>query len=191
MSDNFRKYGELFQVDEVHFEEFFSLLKNHTLEKSEFFLQQEEKCHYIGFVKSGLMRSYYDNENGNDISFNFHFDNQFFTDYESILCDKKSKLNIQSIHKSELLLLHKDDLQELYSKESYWQEFGRKMTEKLYLDAKKRIEDLLYYSPGKRYTKLLQENPLIFQEIHQKHIASYLGVTPQSLSRIRKRIFTN
>lgn len=191
MSDNFQKYGKLFQVDAEHFEEFFSLLKSITLEKSDFFLQQEEKCQYIGFVKDGTMRSFYNNENGNDISFIFHFKNQFFTDYESILCDKKSNLNIQAIHKSELLLLHKDDLQKLYNKEAYWQEFGRKMTEKLYLDSKKRIEDLLYYTPEKRYTNLLKENPLVFQEIHQKHIASYLGITPQSLSRIRKRIFTN
>jgi CRP-like cAMP-binding protein len=191
MSDNFQKYGSLFQVDEEHFDEFFSQLKSITLEKSEFFLQQEEKCQYIGFVKNGTMRSFYNNENGNDVSFIFHFNNQFFTDYESILCDKKSKLNIQAIHKSELLLLHKDDLQKLYNKDAYWQEFGRKMTEKLYLDAKKRIEDLLYYTPEKRYKNLLKENPLVFQQIHQKHIASYLGITPQSLSRIRKRISTN
>ncbi|WP_240723453.1 Crp/Fnr family transcriptional regulator [Flavobacterium sp. GT3P67] len=118
MSDNFQKYGGLFQVDVEHFEEFFSLLKSITLGKSEFFLQQEEKCQYIGFVKNGTMRSFYNNENGNDISFIFHFHNQFFTDYESILCDKKSKLNIQAIHKSELLLLHKDDLQKLYNKEA-------------------------------------------------------------------------
>ncbi|MCV9929799.1 cyclic nucleotide-binding domain-containing protein [Flavobacterium sp. LS1R49] len=189
MSDNFQKYGSLFQVDAEHFDEFFSQLKSITLEKSEFFLQQEGKCEYIGFVKNGTLRSFHNNENGNDISFNFHFNNQFFTDYESLLFDKKSKLNIQAIHKSELFLLHKDDLKKLYTKGIYWQEFGRKTKEKLYLDAKKRIEDLLYYSPEQRYTNLLKESPLIFQEVHQKHIASYLGITPQSLSRIRKRIF--
>jgi signal-transduction protein with cAMP-binding, CBS, and nucleotidyltransferase domain len=135
MSDNFQKHGKLFQVDVEHFEEFFSLLKSSTLEKSEFFLQQEEKCQYIGFVKNETMRSYYNNENGNDIILFFILTISSFTDYESILCDKKSKLNIQAVHKSELLLLHKDDLQKLYNREAYWQEFGRKMTKKLYLDA--------------------------------------------------------
>lgn len=188
MSDNFQKYGNLFQVDQEHFDDLFSVLKSTTLEKSDFFLQQEEKCEYIGFIKNGTLRSFHSGENGNEISFNFHFNNQFFTDYESLLFDKKSKLNIQAIHKSELFLLHKDDLKALYNKGIYWQEFGRKTKEKLYIDAKKRIEDLLYFTPEKRYTNLLNENPLIFQEINQKHVASYLGITPQSLSRIRKRI---
>ncbi|MFH6998827.1 Crp/Fnr family transcriptional regulator [Flavobacterium sp. FlaQc-57] len=188
MSDNFQKYGDLFQVDKEHFDDLFSVLKSTTLEKSDFFLQQEEKCEYIGFIKTGTLRSFHSGENGNEISFNFHFKNQFFTDYESLLFDKKSKLNIQAIHKSELFLLHKDDLKALYNKGIYWQEFGRKTKEKLYIDAKKRIEDLLYFTPEKRYINLLNENPLIFQEINQKHVASYLGITPQSLSRIRKRI---
>ena len=134
------------------------------------------------------MRSYYINENGDDISFIFHFDNQFFADYESILCNSVSYLNIQAMEDSELLLLDKNDLQNLYEKEMYWQKFGRLMTEKIYLDTKKRLENLLYYSPEKRYTNLLEENPLVFEKIPQKYIAGYLGITPQSLSRIRKRI---
>ncbi|MNP78852.1 hypothetical protein D3C76_1765610 [compost metagenome] len=62
------------------------------------------------------------------------------------------------------------------------------MTEVIYLGAKKRIEELLYYSPEIRYNNLLAENAQIFQLVAQKHIASYLGVKPPSLSRIRRRI---
>jgi len=190
-SENFKKYGKLFDVDEEHFEEFYSLLRHVNFAKSEYFLRKGETCNYLGFVTKGSMRSFYINESGKEISFMFHFENQFFTDYESILRNKKSNLNIQSQEKAEVLLLHKDDLQKLYSKEPYWQEFGRKMTEKIYLDAKKRIENLLYHSPEKRYINLLQENPSAFQHVPQKHIASYLGITPPSLSRIRKRISIN
>ncbi|MXD03670.1 Crp/Fnr family transcriptional regulator, partial [Escherichia coli] len=81
---------------------------------------------------------------------------------------------------SEIMLLHKDDLQKLYRKEAYWQEFGRKMTEVIYLSAQKRIEELLYYVPERRYYNLLSENPQVFQLIPLKHIASYLGIKPQS-----------
>ncbi|SHM07570.1 Crp/Fnr family transcriptional regulator [Flavobacterium saccharophilum] len=189
MSENFQKYSKLLQIDIEHFEDFFSLLRCITLEKGELFLKQDDECQYIGFVKHGTMRSFYISESGNDISFNFHFINQFFADYESLLYYKKSKLNIEAVQRTELLILHKEDLKKLYEKGAYWQEFGRKMKEKLYIDAKKRIEDLLYYTPEKRYINLMTENPSIFQEISQKQIASYLGVTPQSLSRIRKRIF--
>ncbi|WP_229660169.1 MULTISPECIES: Crp/Fnr family transcriptional regulator [Flavobacteriaceae] len=188
MNDNFQKYGDLFQVDLEHFDEFYGLLKERTLKKSEFFLKQGKKCKHLGFVKSGTLRSFYINESGEDQSFNIHSKNQFFTDYESILNNKTSKLNIQALRKTEMLLLHKNDLQKLYLKEAYWQEFGRKMAERIYLDAIKRIENLLYFSAEKRYINLLEESPEIFRNVPQKHIASYLGITPQSLSRIRRRL---
>ncbi|AQX11018.1 Crp/Fnr family transcriptional regulator [Elizabethkingia meningoseptica] len=185
--DNYETYGPLFLVDKEHYAEFCGLLKKISLKRSEYFLKEGELCEYLGFLKSGLMRTFYNNENGADINFNFHFNHHFFTDYESILKGVKSKMNIKALEDSEILLLHKDDLQKLYQKEAYWQEFGRKMTEVIYLSAKKRIEELLYYSPEKRYSNLLTENPQIFQLVAQKHIASYLGIKPQSLSRIRNR----
>ncbi|MBL7733851.1 MAG: hypothetical protein JNL51_00200 [Chitinophagaceae bacterium] len=86
------------------------------------------------------MRSFYNSETGAEISFMFHFNDYFFSDYGSILCNKKSNLNIQAMEDTEILLLHKNDLQKLYDRDTYWQEFGRKMTEKIYLDAKLRIE---------------------------------------------------
>ncbi|KQC00826.1 Crp/Fnr family transcriptional regulator [Pedobacter sp. Hv1] len=188
MTENFNKYGASFFVDEAHFEELFLLLKSVTLKKNNFFLKSGEKCKYLGFVESGTMRSYYINENGIEKNFDFYFDRNFFTDYESILCNTKSNLNIQALEETKILLLNKEDLQKLYLKEAYWQEFGRVMAERIFLNAKKRIEDLLYYSPERRYTNLLKEAPLVFEKIPQKLIASYLGITPQSLSRIRNRI---
>ena len=188
MLHNYKKYGELFQVDQEHFEEFSSLLEHTELLKSEFFLKQGEKCKYLGFIKSGTIRGFYINDQGREINFGFYFENEFFTDYESILCDSVSNMNIQAIENCEILLLNKDDLQKLYKKEAYWQKFGRLMSEKIYLDAKKRIDDLLCYSPENRYLNLLKKEPELIQKIAQKHIASYLGVTEQSLSRIRSRI---
>ncbi|MDH6254276.1 CRP-like cAMP-binding protein [Chryseobacterium sp. H1D6B] len=188
MLDNYKKYGELFQVDLEHFEEFFSLLEYRKIDKSEFFLKQGDKCRYLGFIKSGTIRSFYINDQGREINFSFHFENDFFTDYESILCDSLSNINIQTVENCEILLLNKEDLQTLYQKEAYWQQFGRIMSEKIYLDAKKRIEDLLCNSPEKRYLNLLKKDPIVVQKIPLKYIASYLGVTEQSLSRIRGRI---
>ncbi|WP_153399128.1 Crp/Fnr family transcriptional regulator [Chryseobacterium vaccae] len=185
--NEYATYGPLFLVDEAHYEEFCGYLQEAVYKKSDFFLQEGDECQYLGFLKTGFMRTFYLNENGEDVNFTFHFDNYFFTDYESILCSTRSKMNIKAVRDSEVLLLHKDDLQKLYQKDAYWQEFGRKMTEVIYLNAKKRIEELLYYSPEKRYHRLLTENPKIFQLVAQKHIASYLGIKPQSLSRIRNR----
>jgi CRP-like cAMP-binding protein len=187
-SNNYQKYGELFQVDPDHFEEFYALLHDTKLSKSDLFLKQGEKCKYLGFIKKGTIRCFYINDQGREINFGFYFENEFFTDYESILCDTVSNMNIQALEDSEILLLSKEHLQDLYKKEAYWQQFGRVMSEKIYLDAKKRIDDLLCYSPENRYLNLVKKQPALFQKIAQKHIASYLGVTEQSLSRIRSRI---
>lgn len=188
MSENYKRYGDLFQVDATHFEEFYALLKDTRLLKSDFFLKEGEKCKYLGFIRKGTLRCFYINDQGREINFGFYFENEFFTDYESILCDTVSNMNIQALENCEILLLSKEDLQDLYKKEAYWQQFGRVMSEKIYLDAKKRIDDLLCYSPENRYLNLLKKQPELVQKIAQKHIASYLGVTEQSLSRIRSRI---
>ncbi|MEL1199046.1 cyclic nucleotide-binding domain-containing protein, partial [Staphylococcus epidermidis] len=80
---------------------------------SDLFLKEGEQCEYLGFLKEGLMRTFYINENGEDINFNFQFNHHFFTDYESILQNVKSKMNIKALKDSEIMLLHKDDLQKL------------------------------------------------------------------------------
>lgn len=185
---NFENYGKIFKVDKVHFDEFTNLLKEKTIQKSEYFLEFGKTCNHLGFVVNGTLRSFYISEEGVEKSFNFHTNNHFFTNYESFLQNTPSKMFIQAVENTEVLLLHKIDLKKLFKKEFYWQEFGRIMAEIMFLESQKRIEDLLYFSPEKRYLELLEKNPNIFQKIPQKHIASYLGITPQSLSRIKKRI---
>ncbi|WP_426473869.1 Crp/Fnr family transcriptional regulator [Chryseobacterium balustinum] len=188
MDDNFQQYKNVFRLDTFYFDQLFPLLKIRRIKKSEYFIRQGDHCQYFAFVKHGSLRSFHINEEGNDISYNFHFSGQSFTEYESLLQNKESALNIQALEDSELFLLHKEDLKNLYSIDPYWQAYGRQMKEFLYMDSKKRIEDLLYHSPEKRYKNLLEKSPHIFRIVPQKYIASYLGITPQSLIRIRKRI---
>ncbi|KMQ61662.1 Crp/Fnr family transcriptional regulator [Chryseobacterium angstadtii] len=178
----------MFLVDEAHYTELCSYLKKVTFKKDDFFLKEGEYCRYVGFLKCGLMRSFYNKDCKADINVNFHLDHSLITDYDSILFGIKSKINIKAIEDSEVFLLHKNHLQDLYRKDPYWQEFGRKMAEVVYLHAKRRVENLLCRSPEQRYHQLLLENPKIFQLMSQKHIASYLGIQPQSLSRIKRRI---
>ncbi|MCT2563647.1 Crp/Fnr family transcriptional regulator [Chryseobacterium herbae] len=184
ITEEYATYGSLFLVDEEHYVELCRYLNKVIFKKADFFLREGECCEYLGFLKSGLMRSFYDK----DINVNFHLENSLITDYDSILFGVKSRISIKAIEDSEVFLLHKDHLQNLYDKDVYWQEFGRRIAEAVYLHAKRRIEGLLCISPEQRYHQLLLENPKILQLIPQKHIAGYLGIQPQSLSRIRKRL---
>lgn len=185
-------FSEHFMIPHAFLNDILSIITIKEVKKSEFVLSADENCAFIGLVLDGSLRTYYVNQEGDEISFLFHFNNQIedlvFTDYESFLLGTKSKLNIQVLEDATVGIINHEDWNQLCQKHIFWIEFSKKMTEKVYLSAKKRVEDLLYFSPESRYLNLLHDNPLIFQKIPQKFIASYLGVTPQSLSRIRKRI---
>lgn len=189
------KLQSLLQMEKEPFTELYSLLQYQEIKRNDFVLKEGEICKFIGLVDNGSLRTFYINENAEEVNFLFHFNQKIedivFTDYESFLLSTPSKLNIQALENCSFYLIPHQDWQNLCNKSSYWQMFATKMTEKAYLSAKKRVEDLLYYSPENRYIKLLQSNPQIFQKISQRHLASYLGITPQSLSRIRKRISIN
>lgn len=191
----YKKIQSLFGIEEELFEGFYALLEFKSVKKNDFVLQEGQVCKFIGLIQEGSMRTYYINENEEEVNFLFHFDQRIedtvFTDYESFLLNIPSKLNIQALEDCIVSTMSQENWITLSNTNLYWQQFSKKMTEKAYLSAKKRVEDLLYYSPENRYLKLLKENPIIFQKISQRHIASYLGITPQSLSRIRKRICIN
>ncbi|SFC38963.1 cAMP-binding domain of CRP or a regulatory subunit of cAMP-dependent protein kinases [Flexibacter flexilis DSM 6793] len=189
------KLQSLLQMEKEPFTELYSLMQSQEIKRNEFVLKEGEICKFIGLVNNGSLRTFYVNEHAEEVNFLFHFNQKIedivFTDYESFLLSTPSKLNIQALENCTVYFIFQEDWQNLCNKNIYWQMFSKKMTEKAYLSAKKRVEDLLYYSPENRYIKLIQDNPLIFQKISQRHLASYLGVTPQSLSRIRKRISIN
>jgi CRP-like cAMP-binding protein len=188
----YNKLQSLLEIETKEFDEFYSLLKFSQIKKNDFALMEGDTCNFIGLLIEGSLRTYYVNEKGEEMSFLFHFNQNIedivFTDYESFLLGTKSKLYIQALENSNVCLISNEDWNKLCNKNLFWLLFSKKMTEKVYLSAKKRVEDLLYYSPENRYLKLLKENPAIFQIMPQKYVASYLGITPQSLSRIRKRI---
>lgn len=190
----YNRLQKLLEIDNPAFDELYSLFEFKEIKKNDFVLKENDTCKFIGLLEEGIMRTFYINEKGEEVSFLFHFDQRIediaFTDYESFLLGTKSKLNIQALENSKVCFIKIDDWINLCNKNLFWLYFSKKMSEKVYLSAKKRVEDLLYYTPENRYLKLLKENPLIFQMIPQKYIASYLGITPQSLSRIRSRIIT-
>lgn len=184
-------YSFFFGMTPQRWKEFSSRLVSRSIPRNGFFLQKDEYCCYVGIVETGTLRTYYIDENGNEISFLFHLKNGLFTDYESVITGNPSRLYIRAIEASTVLLIHKSDLHALYSSEDYWQQFGRQMAECIYLSAKKRVEDLLFLTAENRYMQLLKQHPEIFQHVPQKYIASYLGIQPQSLSRMCKRIALN
>lgn len=166
---------------------FSSCMKVLKVQKKETFLFKGENCNWVAFINQGIIRAYYvadDQEKTAD----FLFQGNWISDYVSFLTHTPCKFNAEALEECELLLLYKEDMQRLYKSSQNAERFGRLIAENLFIHLNKRIYSFLTQTPEERYTNLLKRRPNVVQRIPQHYIASYLGVRPESLSRIRKKM---
>ena len=166
-----------------------SLFKEKTYKKGDFFLADGQICKQVGFVTKGLLR-YYINHDGEDKTYDFAQENNFVCNYESFIPRAPSTKNIQALEDCEILQISYDDLQLFYKSISQAERFGRIVIEQVFIQTLKDLSSFYTDTPELRYEKILKKHPDLLQRMSQYHIASYVGVKPQSLSRIRKRIST-
>ncbi len=161
-------------------------LKSFT--KGELILRENEVCDKIFFLNKGFVRMYYVDENGNEINYRFTDSCNFFVDFQSFLIKKPSRFFWQAMQKVEVITISYQIVQEIYKTSATWNLFGRLMAEQVYLQLNERVEMLLFMQPEERYMQMLQKYPNIISQVPQLHIASFLGIKPETLSRIRKRL---
>ena len=142
---------------------------------------------YLSFIESGIVRFYIPGEE-NDLTFSFSFDKEFTCAYDSFLTQSPSEYELQALSDTVVWQITYDDLQKVYADTTAGNYLGRFASEKLFLAKSKRELSLLKYNAKERYLKLFLEQPAILRKIPLKYIASYIGVTPQGLSRIRRQI---
>lgn len=174
-------------LDKKEQDHFVSKLTIKHYKKKELVLREGEICRYAYFINSGCFRYYY-TVDGQENTAQFFFENGWYTDYESFLLEKPTQQSIQTLEPTELVLLTARDLQQLYMDIPKFERFGRLMAENAFLGIRKRSEMMENQTPEERYLHLMQERPKVFERIPQHYIASYIGIQPPSLSRIRKRI---
>lgn len=158
------------------------------LEAKQNILLPPDVCKFIAFIKLGSARTYRVDNHLTETNLLLCAENEFITDYESFITQKSAKLYIETLEESELIFLDHKGLMTLYESSFYWNKFGRLISEQIFINSKRRTEALLFQSPKERYLELIANQPAFFQKYPLKHIASYLGITPQSLSRIRKQL---
>jgi CRP-like cAMP-binding protein len=166
-----------------------SLFKEKTYMKGELFLAEGQICKQVGFVTKGLLR-YYINHDGEDKTYDFAQENNFVCNYESFIPRKPSTKNIQALENCQILQISYDDLQLFYQSINHAERFGRIVIEQVFIQTLKDLSSFYTDTPELRYENILRKHPDLLQRMSQYHIASYVGVKPQSLSRIRKRIST-
>lgn len=146
-----------------------------------------EPCTSVWFVEQGLFRTYRI-ISGEDATFRFFLSGEFFSDYQSYLTNTPATLSVQSLTNGTALVFKKDDILELYDTYPRLERLGRIMAEHTYLYIVERLKQFQVDDLETRYTKLISSAPELFQSVPLHYIASFLGVKPQSLSRIRAKI---
>ncbi|MFC0183117.1 cAMP-binding domain of CRP or a regulatory subunit of cAMP-dependent protein kinases [Pseudarcicella hirudinis] len=163
-----------------------ALFKPLSLGKEGYFLKVGNRCNQVAFINSGILRNYYPNEKGEETTCHFALPNDFITSFPSLTTNNPSTENIQALSPAELLVIDKQDLEMLYEKIPATQEFGRKAAENLTITMEKRIALFLNNTAEERYHFLMKYNPILIQTVPLQYLATYLGITPQHLSRLRK-----
>lgn len=166
---------------------FSSKLVRQELPKKHFLLKVGQIEKYLSFVESGIIRFYIPKEE-NDLTFTFIFNNGFVSAYDSFLTGQPSIYNVETLTQTTIWRLSFDDLQTIYTETEVGNTLGRKSAEDLFLKKSKRELSLLTQTAEQRYLNLFKEQPHLLQLIPLKYLASYIRITPQALSRIRKRI---
>jgi CRP-like cAMP-binding protein len=158
------------------------------LKPKHFYLHSNSIQKEIGFLYSGLMRSFYIDNNGNEISVNFIRKNSFATDYPAFITQTPCKYYFQCIEHTIIVNLSYKHIQEGYEKFPILERYGRLVTEEVLKMQQRRIDRFLFDNAEKRYLNFIDEYPDLFNRVSLSYLASYLGIERQSLTRIRKKL---
>jgi CRP-like cAMP-binding protein len=187
--DNLKKFIENYTSLPAHeWKQILECFKKRIIKKDEIVLTEGTVCRHLYFVESGLLR-FYINKDGNDITKFFTEAPYFFTSQASFNTQKPATENIQAIEQSTVWQITYNQTNELFNLKS-WSDFARKITQEVQFFTEEILQDLQTETAEFRYERMLKNNPSLLQRIPLKYLASYFGIAPQSLSRIRKKLAT-
>ena len=159
-----------------------------TLKKKEFLLQDNKVCNFIAFIAVGSIRHFHVKD-GNEKTCDISFEDNWVTDFQSFTYETLGKMNLQAMEETTIFLIHKQNLYKLYKQCPKYETFGRIMAENVAQKATEIAMSLSSEKPEERFQNLIAKQPDLFQRVPQKYIANFLGISPESLSRIRNRVF--
>ncbi|MDB5191733.1 MAG: cyclic nucleotide-binding protein [Segetibacter sp.] len=184
----FKKLAEKITLTTEEVDLFKTYLTPKKLRRKQYLLQEGDVCKYSAFVEKGALRSYTIDEKGNEYIIQFALEGWFIGDMYSMLTGEPATQNIDAIEDSELVLISKQAEEEIMKRIPKYEHFMRLLLQNAYIAAQRRFNHMASLSTEERYTKLLNTYPEIVQRVPQHMIASYLGLTPETLSRARKQM---
>lgn len=183
----FAQLRTLIPLTEADFAALRAVLQPRELARQQQLLRAGEVCRAVAYIEQGGLRYYYHTARGEERTGQFFFEGEWYTDYDSFLDQAPARQFIEALEPSRVWLLARPDLYRLYDERPVFERFGRLMAERAYRGSRGRSAHLLNQTPTERYEQLLRERPQLVQRVSQRLLASYLGIQPESLSRIRAR----
>lgn len=181
-----REIGRRFSpVPEAEWPRLESLARPMRLAKGEWFLRPGDDARRFAVVRQGLLRLYYIDEAGAEATKAFRGAPDFASAYRELLRGEPSRTYVQAVEDSELLVFDFPRLERLYAGQAWWERLARLVAERHFLDKEQREYEFLQLSAARRYALFLEAMPDVARRVPQYMVASYLGVTPVALSRIR------
>lgn len=171
------------ELDFIH-----SNLSISMFNKKESYLQSGQIQKAMGFVHSGLLKSYYIDDKGKKVTISFICENTYASDYPSFIQQKPSKYCIETIEPTTIVNLPYLKIQEAYKRFKNFELYGRLIAEQILIKKQDRIESFLFENAEERYLHFIKNNHNIINRISISDLSSYLGIERQSLSRIRKKV---
>ncbi|PXY47073.1 Crp/Fnr family transcriptional regulator [Flavobacterium hydrophilum] len=173
-------------ISESELEKLKDITKNKILQKNDYLIQEGNICNEIVLIKTGILRSFYRNSEGNEITKCIAFENELACAYSSFITQQPTFENIQAICNTEVIVLNRKDLYNLYENSQEWQKLGRLLTELEYIQLENRTVSFQKQTAQERYDTLINNHSKYLKYIPLKYLSSYLGITSRHLSRLRK-----
>lgn len=182
--DNVEKHIALSTEEKDYF---LTLLKTSCIQKKGLILEHGRRCRTINFVTSGTFRAYLSDKDGKESTVMFAIKDWWITDMHSFINRQPALLNIEALENSQVLSLEYSSLQKLYEQVPKFERFFRILMQNAYVREQLRALDNISKTSEERYYKFVSKYPQITEKVTQKQIASYLGITPEFLSMIKRK----
>ena len=175
----------LTEEEKTELQSFFSVKK---LKKKQYLLQEGDVCKCLSFVNKGLLKSYFTDEKGGENINMFAFEGWWISDFKSFINQEKAVLNIDAVEETELLMITLEDYDKLMLKIPVMDRYFRILYQNSLVTKDYRLIASNSYTAEEKYLQLIQKNPEMIKRVPHNQIASYLGLAPETISRIRKKI---